>query len=113
MKKLSLNYYQDAGHGWVKIPLKTLAHLKIADKISRYSYMRKDNAYLEEDSDLSKLYAAAAEAGIEIRLKEYHTNKTSKIRSYDRYQFNLSLHYDTFTQYLKDNNKIEFITIGV
>jgi len=113
MTKLSLNFYCDPGHGWVKIPIKTLAHLKIADKISGYSYMRKDYAYLEEDSDLSKLYAAAAEAGIEIRLKEYHTNKTSKIRSYDRYQFNLSLHYATFMQYLKDNNKIQFINVGV
>jgi hypothetical protein len=113
MNKLSLNYYQDSGHGWVKVPIKTLVKLNIADTISFYSYMRKDYAYLEEDCDLGRLYAAADKAGIEIRLKEYHTNKTSKIRSYDRYKFNLSLHYSSFVQYLKDTGKIEFITIGV
>jgi hypothetical protein len=112
MTKLTLNFYCDPGHGWAKVPIKTLVKLNIADTISFYSYMRKDYAYLEEDCDLSKLYAAADKAGIEIKLKEYHTNKTSKIRSYDRYKFNLSLHYETFIQYLKDTNKIQFTTIG-
>jgi hypothetical protein len=111
MKKLSLNYYQDAGHGWVKIPLKTLVNLSIAHKISRYSYIRRDNAYLEEDNDLNTLYLAADKAGIEIKLKEYHTNKTSKIRSYDNYSFE-RLPSQAFTQYLKDNNQIQFITVG-
>jgi hypothetical protein len=111
MNKLSLNYYQDGGHGWVKISIDKLKQLGIADQISRYSYMRKNYAYLEEDCDLGRLYAAADKAGIEIRLKEYHTNKTSKIRSYDNYSFE-RLPSQSFTQYLKDNNKIQFITIG-
>jgi hypothetical protein len=112
MNKLSLNFYCDPGHGWVKISIDKLKQLGIADQISSYSYMRKNYAYLEEDCDLGRLYAAADKAGIEIKLKEYHTNKTSKIRSYDRYKFNLSLHYETFIQYLKDTNKIQFTTIG-
>jgi|688.fasta_scaffold698654_2 hypothetical protein len=110
MNKLSLNFYCDPGHGWVKISIDKLKQLGIADKISRYSYMRKNYAYLEEDCDLSTLYAAADKAGIEIRLKEYHTNKTSKIRSYDNYKNPDTV--EGFMQYLKDNGKIEFITIG-
>jgi hypothetical protein len=110
MTKLSLNFYCDPGHGWVKISIDKLKQLGIADQISRYSYMRQNYAYLEEDCDLGTLYAAADKAGIEIRLKEYHTNKTSKIRSYDNYK-----NHDTvegFMQHLKDNGRIEFITIG-
>lgn len=112
MSKLSLNFYCDPGHGWVKVPIKTLVKLGIADKISRYSYQRGLYAYLEEDCDLSTLYAAADKQGINITLKEYHTNKQSKIRSYDNYQFNKTLHYDNFIKYLSDNGKLELITIG-
>jgi hypothetical protein len=110
MTKLTLNFYCDPGHGWAKIHKNWLELLGIADKISRYSYMRKDYAYLEEDNDLSTLYAAADKAGIEIRLKEYHTNKQSKIRSYDNYKNPDTV--EGFMQHLKDNGRIEFITIG-
>ena len=111
MTKLTLNYYQDPGHGWAKIHKNWLELLGIADKISHYSYMRKNYAYLEEDCDLGRLYAAADKAGIEIRLKEYHTNKQSKIRSYCSYKHQAANTAD-FMQHLKDNNQIQFITIG-
>lgn len=111
MSKLSLNYYQDPGHGWVKVPIKTLVRLNIAHKISNYSYMRGLYAYLEEDCDLGTLFTAADSIGLKITLKDYHTNKQSKIRSYDNYKFE-TLPQQCFKQWLKDNNKIEFITIG-
>jgi hypothetical protein len=113
MTKLSLNFYQDPGHSWVKIHKNWLGLLDIADKISNYSYMRKNYAYLEEDCDLSILFEAAKPLDIEIKLREYHTNKGSKIRSYDNYSYKNPDTVEGFTQYLKDNNKIEFITIGV
>lgn len=111
MSKLSLNFYCDPGHGWVKVPIKTLVRLNIAHKVSSYSYMRGLYAYLEEDCDLSTLYMAADKAGINISLKEYHTNKQSKIRSYANYSFE-QLPAACFMQYLKDNGKLELITIG-
>lgn len=111
MTKLSLNFYQDPGHGWAKINKKWLALLQIEDKITHYSYMRKDYAYLEEDGDLSTLFEAADKAGIKITLKEFSTDKQSKIRSYCSYMHKAANTAD-FMQYLKDNNKIEFITIG-
>lgn len=111
MTKLSLNYYQDPGHGWVKIHKSWLSLLQIEDKISRYSYQRKDYVYLEEDCDLSTLYAAADKQGINISLREYHTNKTSKIRSYDNYSFE-RLPSNAFMEYLKENNQLQLITIG-
>ena len=92
MKTLTLNYYQDAGHGWVKIKLSMLQKLGIIDQISTYSYVRKDNIYLEEDCDLGRLYEALDKAGITLKLKEFCARKKkSKIRSYDSFNFRLFL----------------------
>ena len=84
-KTMTLPYYQDPGHGWVRVSIGLLHGLKIAEDISSYSYRRESYAYLEEDCDLARLLAAAAAAGITIKLKQHHTNKTSKIRGYAQY----------------------------
>jgi hypothetical protein len=87
MKTLTLNYYQDPGHGWVKVKLSLLQRLGIAEQISTYSYMRKDNVYLEEDCDLGRLYNALDNAGITLKLKSFVAReKRSKIRSYDYFR---------------------------
>jgi hypothetical protein len=86
MKSLTLNYYQDPSHGWVKIKRDKLIVLFIEHLISSYSYQLNDNVYLEEDNDLARLYKACDELKIKVKLKEYHTNKSSKIRSYDRFK---------------------------
>jgi hypothetical protein len=78
----TFNYYQDPGHGWVKVPMALLDQLSIRDKITPYSYRKGDNAYLEEDCDLSTLFEAFKQRGIEPKLKSFHCNKQSKIRSY-------------------------------
>ena len=85
MKHMTLNYYQDPGHGWVKISIKKLQQLGIEDKISHYSYMRRDQAYLEEDCDLGLLFKTCDSLSITIKLKEFNSNKSSKIRNYDSY----------------------------
>lgn len=111
MTKLTLNFYCDPGHGWAKINRKWLSILGIEDKISRYSYMRKDYVYLEEDCDLSVLFEAAKALDITIKLKEYSTDKQSKIRSYASYNYMRQDNQD-FMHWLKDNDKLQLITIG-
>ena len=86
MKHLKLNYFTDPGHGWVSVKLQTLKDLGIADKVSTYSYMRGASAYLEEDCDLSALYAACDARGIQIELTTKHTNNRSPFRSYATYR---------------------------
>ena len=87
MKTLTLNYYQDSGHGWVKVKLSLLQKLGIAEQISTYSYMRKDSVYLEEDCDLNRLYEALDKLGITLKLREFNAReKRSKIRSYDYFR---------------------------
>ena len=112
MKKITLSYYQDPGHGWIKVPLKLIGTLGIEDKITRYSYMRGLFAYLEEDCDAATLFKAADAIGLKIVLREYHTNKQSKIRSYASYLYKMQDNQD-FMHWLKDNGKLQFITIGV
>ena len=87
MRSLTIPYYQDPGHGWVRVSIGLLHGLKIAQDISPFSYRRESYAYLEEDCDLARLMAACAAAGINLKLKQFHTNKTSKIRSYEQFYF--------------------------
>ena len=52
-------FYEDPGHGWLKVPMEHLVKLGIADKITSCSYRDDTHAYLEEDCDLSMFLAAA------------------------------------------------------
>jgi len=83
----SIIIYTDPSHGWAKVSLKELSRLNIIDKISSYSYIHKNglNAYLEEDCDLSTYLKALDDKGIKFKFIEKHTDKSSKIRSYNRY----------------------------
>lgn len=84
--KTTYDYYSDAGHGWLKVPLKELEVLKISNNISSYSYVRGDYAYLEEDSDASIfLNAYKEETNNTPKIKSHTTDKRSKIRGYNSY----------------------------
>jgi hypothetical protein len=88
----SITIYTDPSHGWAKVSLKELSRLNILDKISSYSYIHKNGlyAYLEEDVDLSTYLKALDDKGIKFRMIEKHTDKSSKIRSYARYQLGIN-----------------------
>ena len=86
MKSITLQIFEDPGHAWARFPKERLAQLGIADKISPYSYQRKDMAFLEEDCDLTTLCNALRAHGYtDIKFKESWTNRYSKIRNYDHY----------------------------
>lgn len=84
-KEIKIKVFADPGHAWARFPKQRLVKLGIADKISAYSYQRGDNAFLEEDCDLSVLITALKERGYDIKFDENHANKSSKIRSYNSY----------------------------
>jgi len=85
-KKISIKVFADPGHAWARIAKSKLVSLGIAEKISTYSYQKGENAFLEEDCDLSVLMTALRERGYEVKFNESHTNRQSKIRSYFTYQ---------------------------
>lgn len=56
-------FYEDPGHGWLEVSKQELKDLGITDDISKYSYMKGQLAYLEEDSDLGVFIRAREAAG--------------------------------------------------
>ena len=81
------NMFVDPCHGWLKVKKSELARIGIANKISEYSYMRGDYAYIEQDCDLTLFMATKKKLNEPAELKCNETDKYSKIRSYDRYVF--------------------------
>lgn len=79
--------FEDPSHGWLRVKRSELRELRIEDKISSYSYQRNDNVYLEEDMDLSTFVNAMTARGKEVKFIEHHTDRQSKIRSYESYRF--------------------------
>ena len=82
-----ITIYADSGHAWGKVNKALLNKLGIADKISHFSYMREDKAYLEEDVDLGILLYSLDAEGIKYRLEDRFSHKTSRIRGYDAYKW--------------------------
>lgn len=82
---MKFDIYSDPGHAWCKVPRKLLHTLGISDKISRFSYMRGNHVYLEEDGDLRTFVEALKASGRTFEYREHHTDHTSKIRNYWTY----------------------------
>ena len=82
-----ITIYRDPSHGWGKVNKALLEKLGIADKISKYSYMREGKVYLEEDVDLSVLLQALTKAGRSFKLDDRYGEKPSRIRGYDAYKY--------------------------
>lgn len=90
MKKY--DFYEDGGHGWLKVSKKELELLGIANKITGYSYMLGDWAYLEEDLDMST-FADALKQKYGVSWEDFRKNvinhysdRASIVRSYNSYR---------------------------
>lgn len=81
-------FYSDPAHAWLKVSVKELVKLGIADKITHLSYVRGKHAFLEEDCDAA-LYLDTLKAlhggKLEFKVEEHSTNKQSRIRGYRSY----------------------------
>jgi hypothetical protein len=87
-KKITIPVYSDPGHAWFKVSKSLLKELGIESQITNYSYKRGNFAYLEEDCDATTLVNALDSHGIKYKVKEFPSNKQSKIRSYDSFIHN-------------------------
>ena len=80
---MSYKFYTDSGHGWLEVPLAELRELGIADKISGYSYIRGDFAYLEEDRDAGIFDQSKGPESYPV--KEVYEDGRSIIRTFEPY----------------------------
>ncbi len=78
--------FNDPGHAWLKVPRKLIVSLGIQNKITGYSYQRTDKVYLECDCDFGMFVDAMKDVGKTVECKDTHTNRSSKIRNYQRFQ---------------------------
>lgn len=85
-RTVTIPIFEDPGHGWARFPKARLQRLGIAEQISAFSYQNGANAFLEEDCDLGVLLGALRSQGYDVRFRTHHTNRQSKIRSFDTYR---------------------------
>jgi hypothetical protein len=85
-KKIKLVLHSDSMHGWVEADRKLLKRLKIADKISKYSYQLDSKVFLEEDCDANLLINALEQQGKAVILIKLDHGASANIRRYQRYQ---------------------------
>ncbi len=81
-KTIEIDYIQDSGHGWLKIP----KNLSFGLKFSRYSYEDEKNLYLEEDLDMGKYIQFLKKHNITVKCNEIIYNGNCYIRNLKRIQ---------------------------
>lgn len=83
-KTITIQKYSDPGHGWFSLPLTALKDyglsLESFDKLTVNS--KGTRVYFEEDCEFTPIFNQLKEKGINIKIKDNHTNKQCKIRSY-------------------------------
>lgn len=91
MKKMII--YSDPGHSWLKVHISELFKRNLINKISEYSYKRGNYVYLEEDCDMTIFIDSLKQTMNIEAIKNLfvfkHTDKSSKIRSYERFKISL------------------------
>ncbi len=88
IKKIKLQWFTDAGHGWLKISRSDAEDLGILDLISGYSYVSPSGKYLylEEDQDAVTAFGAITKQGKEVSYKPFrNSQRYSTIRHYSHY----------------------------
>ena len=79
-------FYSDPGHGWLAVPMDEINKLGIVNKISRYSYLNNEMAYLEEDCDFEVFFNAYVNKyGVQPEWKSLTFNDSCAIRNFARF----------------------------
>ena len=85
MRTRKYSFYFDASHGWLRVKRREILELGLVDTISRYSYMDKRYAYLEEDCDASLFLSKLKEMQTPYTIIEKDHGNISSIRSMEIY----------------------------
>ena len=85
MTQTTYEFFEDAGHGWLKVSKSELEKLGILDKISEYSYVMGENLYLEEDCDMNLFLGTKKVLGEIFKIKNQYS-MTSGVRNFQRWE---------------------------
>jgi len=81
-------FISDSGHGWVEVRFDLLRAMKIARKISNYSYGYQGRGFLEEDCDAQVFMARAKQIiGREPKVSPQYLNGDWAGRNFDSLPF--------------------------
>ncbi len=58
-----LTFLSDPGHGWLRVPLVEIVTLELTGRISPYSFIQGEHAFLEEDCDCPRYLRARESRG--------------------------------------------------
>lgn len=103
------DFFEDPGHGWLKVSIYELLRLGIENEISGFSYYKDKYAYLEEDCDMSVFIKAKQQEDMFFSfqdtdtIRRHHTNNNSEIRHYLSYNNRPKLWYETFHNEVKNH----------
>jgi hypothetical protein len=78
-------YHQDSGHGWLAVPIQELRDLGIAERITSWSYINKETAFLEEDLDLGTFLEMRSKVNLNVQLIDRYVDGLCDIRNYPSY----------------------------
>ena len=84
---MKFDFFEDPGHGWLKVPLELLDILGIRHLISPYSYQKGEYAYLEEDCDMSVFFKAYRfeNDGKDPEIVDHYTDGRARCTTYPRF----------------------------
>ena len=80
-------FHSDPSHGWLEIHKECLQKAGVADKVSMYSYMDGDLAYLEEDCDAPLFLSVLDEHGLKYSFNEKPIDGDHWIRNLSAYKY--------------------------
>jgi hypothetical protein len=79
-------YHQDSGHGWIEVPIKEIKAMGLEERITPYSYLFRDKAYLEEDDDASAFLDMRKLLPKPFVLQSNYKDGSCFIRNYPHYR---------------------------
>ena len=87
MENKTYMFYEDPGHGWLAVTVEELIELGIADKITGYSYLIGNMAYLEEDCDLGVFVLAYKKKYGKLPAFKQKYQEITMITNYPNYDY--------------------------
>lgn len=84
IKTLTINKYNDPGHGWYALPLEIIKKLNIDLTMCETVICNRKASviFFEEDCAFTPIYNQLIAKGIDLKVKSFHGNKQSKVRNY-------------------------------